>query len=378
MESNNEDIQEPAEISPETQDSTDDEQQEMQESILPCQCAFHYKATLIDQLVFVPFDKILEGLLFPAREAPTAVPRAFKNTLRYLGGTEVKFSPWKVYLGKWERRVWSCYLPASKVLLTDSYLHLKVTDSVIVRTLDKVCVESLMQIEGVPGGGCFVKWKLCITSAPTRADQTRVMITAAAASPLGSWFKESIRQALLQHTEELWERAVYAAADSSVEMEAKDSNGSFVSVNTTSNSLMRKPVSILSNSFSQKFPGSSINLTYFDRKAFARSIMQVVLFLAVLGVALILGRRLHNLDHQPRAISYPKTSQSKIAAILQEQYKEFLQEKLVLPFKYPQIIGAVAQDLSRIDRWLQGMVGSVHQIQQDFDVKHGIDKSDTK
>lgn len=110
--------------------------------------------------------------------------------------TDVKFSPWKVYLGKWERRTWSCQLPATKILLTDSFLTVKVTDSVISRQRHRVCVESLMQVEGVPGGGCFVKWKLCMTGPggdTALAEQCRVTITAAAAAPLGSWFKGTRR-----------------------------------------------------------------------------------------------------------------------------------------------------------------------------------------
>lgn len=106
---------------------------------------------------------------------------------------EVSFSPWKVYLGRWERRVWSCQLPATKLLLSDALISVKVTDSIISRGEHRVCIESLMQVDGVPGGGCFVKWKLCAT-APTNTsinaqDQCRITITAAAAAPLGSWFK---------------------------------------------------------------------------------------------------------------------------------------------------------------------------------------------
>ncbi len=106
---------------------------------------------------------------------------------------DVTFLPWKVYLGKWERRIWSCRLPASKLLLSESLLSIKVTDSVIFRQARKVCIESLMQVDGVPGGGCFVKWKLCATAPSEETvngqDQCRITITAAAAAPLGSWFK---------------------------------------------------------------------------------------------------------------------------------------------------------------------------------------------
>ena len=47
-----------------------------------------------------------------------------------------------------------------------------------------------MQIDSIPGGGSFVKWKLCATSPDpgslSSGDQCRITITAAAASPLGS------------------------------------------------------------------------------------------------------------------------------------------------------------------------------------------------
>lgn len=84
-------------------------------------------------------------------------------------------------------------MPASKLLLSDGLLTIKVTDSIIFRQPGKVCIESLMQVDGVPGGGCFVKWKLCATSPGEGTvnvqDQCRITITAAAAAPLGSWFK---------------------------------------------------------------------------------------------------------------------------------------------------------------------------------------------
>ena len=171
---------------------TEEEQKEVRESILPCSCVFHYKNTLVDQLVLVPLNSMMEGLLFSPKSSLTSVPRSFQKTLRELGARDVKFSPWKVYLGKWERRTWSCELPARKLLLHDAFLSIKVTDSIITRQNNKLCVESLMQIDGIPGGGSFVKWKLCATSpdpGSLSGDQCRITITAAAASPLGSWFK---------------------------------------------------------------------------------------------------------------------------------------------------------------------------------------------
>ena len=172
---------------------TEEEQQEVQESILPCSCAFHYKNTLIDQLILVQLPQMIEALLFCPKTSLTSVPKAFQQTLKALGAREAKFSPWKVYLGKWERRVWSCQLPARKLLLHDTFLNVKVTDSIISRDNNKICVESLMQIDGIPGGGSFVKWKLCGTSPKSDStgfeEQCRITITAAAASPLGSWFK---------------------------------------------------------------------------------------------------------------------------------------------------------------------------------------------
>lgn len=176
-------------------EETEEEQKEVRESILPCSCAFHYKNTLVDQLVLVSLPSIIESLLFSPKSSLTSVPRAFQKTLRELGAKEVKFSPWKLYLGKWERRTWSCELPARKLLLHDAFLNIKVTDSIIARQNNKICVESLMQIEGIPGGGSFVKWKLCATSPDSESpisEQCRITITAAAASPLGSWFKGTL------------------------------------------------------------------------------------------------------------------------------------------------------------------------------------------
>lgn len=181
----------------ETIHKTEEEQEEVGESILPCSCVFHYKNTLVDQIVLVSLPSIMEGLLFSPRSSLTSVPRAFQKTLKELGARDVKFSPWKVYLGKWERRTWSCELPARKLLLHDAYLNIKVTDSIIARQNNKICVESLMQIDGIPGGGSFVKWKLCATSPDLESpvgEQCRITITAAAASPLGSWFKGNIHQ----------------------------------------------------------------------------------------------------------------------------------------------------------------------------------------
>ena len=150
---------------------------------------------LLDQLILIPMSSLIEGLLFTQKNSLSSVPRAFQKTLKELGAREIKFSPWKVYLGKWERRTWCCELPARKLLLHDAFLAIKVTDSVITRQFNKICIESLMQIGGVPGGGSFVKWKLCATSPSNdsaASDQCRVTITAAAASPLGSWFKGKV------------------------------------------------------------------------------------------------------------------------------------------------------------------------------------------
>jgi hypothetical protein len=171
---------------------TEEEQKEVKESILPCSCAFHYKTTLVDQLILVPLPKIMEKLLFSPKTSLTSVPRAFQCTLKELGAKEVKFSPWKIYLGKWERRVWIFKIPARNLLLHDAFLSIKVTDSIITHQSNKLCVESLMQIDGIPGGESFVKWKLCATSPKTESpsfEQCRITISAAAAAPLGSWFK---------------------------------------------------------------------------------------------------------------------------------------------------------------------------------------------
>jgi hypothetical protein len=178
---------------------TEEEQKEVRESILPCSCAFHYKDTIVDQLVLVSFSSIMEGLLFARKGSLSCVPRAFQLTLKELDAREVKFSPWKIYMGKWERRIWTCVLPAKKLLLHDALLSIKVTDSIIIRSTSKICVESLMQIDGVPGGGSFVKWKLCATAPSVdsaASEQCRITITAAAASPLGSWFKGNFILAL--------------------------------------------------------------------------------------------------------------------------------------------------------------------------------------
>ena len=171
---------------------TEEEQKEVKESIFPCSCAFHYKTSLVDQLILIPLPRVMERLLFSPKASFTSVPWAFQRSLKELGAKDVKFSPWKIYLGKWERRVWCCEIPARNLLLHDAYLSIKVTDSIINRQNNNICVESLMQIDGVPGGESFVKWKLCATSPKDESpsfEQCRITISAAAAAPLGSWFK---------------------------------------------------------------------------------------------------------------------------------------------------------------------------------------------
>lgn len=365
---------------------TEEEQKETKESILPCSCAFHYKTTLVDQLILLPLPRMMETLLFSPKSSLTSVPRAFQRTLKDLGAKEVKFSPWKVYLGKWERRVWSCELPARKLLLHDAYLSVKVTDSIITRQNNRICVESLMQIDGIPGGGSFVKWKLCATSPKAdspSSEQCRITISAAAAAPLGSWFKgkfdfralifslnfvESIRTALLQHAEELWAKAIENSAnidqseDSLMDSKSESLAGSMVKSTETISKLI----------FPQNFHNSlnSVTLTYFDRKAFFLSISRLVMAILVLLLAISVGNIVifrkrasvvSEIDLERKRSDFNSFSES-----VQKDYYEFIEKKLKLHQSPFEIINQAAGEFNMLDGQLTEIVGQVYRIQREI------------
>lgn len=64
---------------------TDEEQREVRESIFPCSCAFHYKSTIVDQLVLLPLSSMTERLLFTPKNSLTCAPFAFIQVLKQLG-----------------------------------------------------------------------------------------------------------------------------------------------------------------------------------------------------------------------------------------------------------------------------------------------------
>lgn len=65
-------------------EETDEEQKEVQGSIFPCACAFHYKTTIVDQLVLLPLNHVTESLLFTPKNSVTCAPRAFIRILKEL------------------------------------------------------------------------------------------------------------------------------------------------------------------------------------------------------------------------------------------------------------------------------------------------------
>lgn len=358
--------------------ATEEEQKEVRESILPCSCAFHYKNTLIDQLILVPMSSMTEGLLFSRKSSLTSVPLAFQRTLKELGARDVKFSPWKVYLGKWERRVWSCELPARKLLLHEAFLSLKVTDSIISRHPDRICIESLMQIDGIPGGGSFVKWKVCVTSPKTdspASEQCRITITAAAASPLGSWFKgkqkrflsflyclESIRAALLQHAEELWSKAIENAA--SVDYSEETTSDSR-SLNFSGSESLSKLI------FSQNIPNSlnSVTLTYFDRKSFLLSIGRIASAIVVVLLAVLAGNKFmyrRHVDQEDLDLNRKSSKFNDFQESVQVDYFNFLEKSLKLNQNYPEILEQAAGEFTLLEGQLTEIVGQVYRIQREI------------
>lgn len=68
-----------------TEQETDEEQREVRESIFPCSCAFHYKSTIVDQLVLLPLSSMTERLLFTPKNSLTCAPFAFIQVLKQLG-----------------------------------------------------------------------------------------------------------------------------------------------------------------------------------------------------------------------------------------------------------------------------------------------------
>ncbi len=69
---------------PEATEETEEEQKEVRESIFPCACAFHYKNTIVDQLVLLPLNHVTQSLLFTPKNSPTCAPRAFIQILKHL------------------------------------------------------------------------------------------------------------------------------------------------------------------------------------------------------------------------------------------------------------------------------------------------------
>lgn len=75
---------EDAPIDPAAVQETDEEQREVRESIFPCACAFHYKSTIVDQLVLLPLNHVIQALLFTPKNSVTCAPRAFIEILKQL------------------------------------------------------------------------------------------------------------------------------------------------------------------------------------------------------------------------------------------------------------------------------------------------------
>lgn len=56
--------------------------------------------------------------------------------------------------------------------------------------------------EGIPGGFCTMHLKVCLSSSLN--DQSELVVTGQVEPPENSWFKESIRSALLEQIRSLW------------------------------------------------------------------------------------------------------------------------------------------------------------------------------
>lgn len=243
-----------------------------------------------------------------------------------------------------------------------------------------------MQVDGVPGGGCFVKWKLCATSPGEGTvnvqDQCRITITAAAAAPLGSWFKgnqsilcqfivytcfvginhfeESIRTALLFQAEELWTRAIEYAVTSPETTECTSTEQSQASRSSSSSSLA--PLLL-----SEKL--SSVSLVYFDRKLFFKSMtrMIAILSLVALTVAIMIYRFSSSSNSHQNSNNNPSNStsaQSKYIALIEAQYTDYIYRKLRIEDSVPEGMMQVSGQLAELDGRVSGIVGKMQSIKR--------------
>lgn len=169
------------------------------------------------------------------------------------------------------------------------------------------------------------------------------------------FLSESIRSALLFQAEELWTRAIECAVNLS---ESDDSSPAPLSSASKSSSTTSLAPLLLTDKL------SSVNLVYFDRKLFFKSLTRMItaLGLVALTIALLVGRK--NKPQASPSPTSPNTTQSKNAAILEAQYLNYLQRKLHLDNSLPDELIHVSSQLTELDGRVSGMVRRMQSIKR--------------
>lgn len=172
----------------------------------------------------------------------------------------------------------------------------------------------------------------------------------------------------------MWINAIETAAGLDYSNETFAGSTLFKSNSISSNSISTSAGSLSKLLTAQNIQRSlsSVTLTYFDRKAFFRSLLRLSTFIVVLFLAIFAGNRYLFSSNNSRIFNAelkikqnPQLEKQKDR--IQSQYFEFLEKKLRVLQKYPEIMIQATDDLERLDGHLSKVVGKVYQIQRQLD-----------
>lgn len=216
--------------------------------MLPCGCYQHLPGSVLT-LGRAPFE-LVQRLIF-SNEAT-----GIQSALKCISGQDATASAWEAdEFGVRKRTVVGQFPLPSLGLRDNSTIKATFMDTVLLEQPGlRFVVETTVYFDGIPGGCCSMLLRQCLHQG--RSDVAEYAVTAEVRPPENSWFKESIKAALLTSVQKLFKEIAISLENQSGGVHA------------------------------HRRPEATVQQVYFDRAAFKRSLIAI---LPIIGAALAVG-----------------------------------------------------------------------------------------
>lgn len=299
-----------------------------------CGCELHHPNLLLSLNLNLPLV-LLHKLLFDCKS------NFLYNFFRSVSYTDcsISSSRWENIANQGEQRQYNLKIPFPKIMLGMEQAEAKFLDRYLLKHPTKIFViETSIELSGIPGGVSHIKVRYCLTS---KDSMSCLLVTGEAHPPDGSWFKESIRQSLVDHFTEM-----YSELGRALKMQEKTRARADRASLTRHISWWRKGTP------THRRTSSTAMQVYFDKKAFFKSLFWLVPVLVIICAWIYV--RYKSLE-QPEAkeVSFRL---SRISSI-DSEFRSFLQKEHLVTSSLGASVNKAVDGLSEKVSRLQEVLG---------------------